>query len=312
MRVSFIGFLILLSHLVSAQAFLRPSEWKKYRRELFVSMGSANFLGDLGGRDRAGTDYSPADLDFSQTRTAFGLGARYRATRQINVAGKLSYLAVRGDDAQTSDPFRNNRNLNFKSSIFELMARAEAGLQTTKRGGNRYGIVQNYGRGRNFTHGLFGFIGISAFYFDPKGRTADGSWVKLRPLHTEGQGLPGGPKPYSNFSLNIPLGAYYKLTINKIWTFGLEFCYRKTFTDYIDDVAGVYYDRNKLAEAYGTLAAQMSDPSKGDIYGATLPDAAGNPAQRGDSQKDAYMSLELTASYIFKQQRRSARLRSKF
>lgn len=307
-----VGALILYCYVAQAQSFMRPSEWKKYKREVFVHVGSANFLGDLGGRDRIGTDYSPADLDFSQTRTAFSIGGRYKLDRVVNVVAKMSYLAVRGDDAMTEEPIRNNRNLNFKSPIYELSGRIEGGYQSTRRGGNRYGIVQNYGKARNFTHNVFAFIGVGAFYFEPKGRTAQGDWVKLRPLRTEGQGLPGGPKPYKPFSVCVPIGGYYKLTINKVWSVGLEFCYRKTFTDYIDDVGTVYYDKNALSEAYGTLSAQMSDPNKGLIYGATSPATDGTPAQRGDLQKDAFMSLELTASYIFKKQRRSARLRSKF
>ena len=303
---------LLLSYLSQSQSFMRPSEWKKFKREVFVHIGSANFLGDLGGRDRVGTDYSPADLDFSQTRTAFSIGGRYKLERVINVAGKLSYLAVRGDDAMTNERFRNNRNLNFKAGIIELSGRIEGGYQSTRRGGNRYGIIQNYGKARNFTHNIFAFLGVGAFYFEPKGRTSSGDWVKLRPLRTEGQGLPGGPKPYKPFSVCIPVGGYYKLTINKVWSVGLEFCYRKTFTDYIDDVGTVYYDKNKLSEAYGQLSAQMSDPNLGKVYGQTAPATDGTPAQRGDRQKDSFMSLELTASYIFKKQRRSARLRSKF
>jgi hypothetical protein len=297
---------------VSSQSFMRPNEWKKYRREVFVTLGTANFLGDLGGRDKQGTDYSPADLDFSQTRTAFGAGGRYKLERYANVAAKLSYLHVKGDDAMTKDIYRNNRNLNFKSNIWELTARIEGGYQSTKRGGNRYGIMQNYGKQKNFTHNIFAFAGVGVFYFNPKGRTIEGKWVKLHPLHTEGQGLPGGPKQYKRYSVCIPFGAYYKLTLNKIWSVGLEFSYRKTFTDYIDDVGSVYYRNADLEAAYGPLSAQMADPSRGDIYGATLPAGDGTPAQRGDRQKDTYLSLEVKAAYIFKQQRRSARLRSKF
>ena len=165
---------------------------------------------------------------------------------------------------------------------------------------------------KNITHNLYGFVGLGAFYYNPKGRTADGKWVALRPLHTEGQGLPGGPKQYSNFSVCIPVGAYYKVTINKIWSLGIELCYRKTFTDYIDDVGSSYYDPKALRAAYGPLSAQMADPSLGKIPNATTPGGDGTPAQRGNHQKDSYMSLEITASYIFKKARKSARLRSKF
>jgi hypothetical protein len=165
---------------------------------------------------------------------------------------------------------------------------------------------------KNITHNLYAFAGAGAFYFNPKGQTADGQWVELRPLRTEGQGLPGGPKPYSNYSYNVLAGAYYKFTVNKVWSVGLEFCFRKTFTDYIDDVSTRYYDPAALTAAYGPLSAQMADPSLGVIPSATSPAGDGTAAQRGDSQRDSYMSLEVTVGYIFKKKRKSARLRSKF
>jgi len=301
-----------ITYAAMAQSFMRPNEWKKYKRELFVSVGTSNFLGDLGGGKGAGKDYSPRDLNFNQSRTAFAIGGRYKLQRSVNVAGKFSFLNVRGDDAKAGDDFRKNRNLNFKSNIFELSARLEIGYQSTKRGGSRYGIRKNYGRMKNITQNLYGFAGLGGFYFNPKGKTHDGNWVALKPLHTEGQGLPGGSKQYSNFSICIPVGAYYKITLNKIWSFGIEFCYRKTFSDYIDDVGGSYYDPAALTAAYGSQSAQMADPSLGMIPNATKPNGDGSPAQRGDLQKDSYMSLEITAGYIFKKQRRSARLRSKF
>lgn len=308
----FLSLSFLVSGTWAQQAFMRPNEWKKYKREVFVSTGTANFLGDLGGRDKEGTDYSPADLNFSQSRTSISAGARYKLDRSVNVSGKFSFLNVKGDDSKTQDIYRNNRNLNFKSNIYELSIMGEIGYQSTKRGGNRYGIRKNFGRMRAITHNVFAYAGVGAFYFNPKGKTADGKWVALYPLHTEGQGLPGGPKQYSRFSISLPVGAYYKLTINKVWSIGIDFCYRKTFTDYIDDVGGSYYEPRLLTEAYGPLSAQMADPSLGNIPGATKPANDGTPAQRGDRQKDSFMSLEITAGYIFKKQRRSARLRSKF
>jgi len=297
---------------LSSQNFARPGDWKKFRKEIFISVGTANFLGDLGGRDAIGTDYSPVDIELSETRTAFGLGYRYKVFRWFNVVTKFNYLIVRGDDALTNEPFRHNRNLNFKSNIFELSGRIELGWQSNKAG-NRYGIKRTLTRRmKNNNHSIFLFAGGAGFYFNPKGRTPSGHYVKLRPLHTEGQGLPNGPEQYNNYSIAIPLGIYYKATINKQWTVGVELGYRKTFTDYIDDVSTTYYDKATLEANYGTLSAQMADPSLGEIYGASLPDAVGNAAQRGDAQKDAYVSLEVTVGYIFKQKRKRARLRSKF
>lgn len=311
--------LCLISYGSVAQKYTRPGEWTKYRKEVFISLGSSNFLGDLGGTDKEGKDYSPADLDVSETRTAFGIGGRYKIKRWMNVSGKFNYLILKGDDAKTNNIYRNNRNLNFRSSTFELTARAEFGYQTSKTGGNRYGIKKNYSSASKiFTHNIFGFIGLGAFYYNPKGKDASGNYVSLYKLHTEGQGLPGGPKQYKRVSICIPIGAFYKLNINKKWSVGVEFSWRKTFTDYIDDVGSSYYDAAALEAAYGPASAQMADPSLGKndpenpLHGASLPAADGTPAQRGDKQLDSYMSLEITVGYIFKQKRRSARLRSKF
>lgn len=307
--------LLLLSAVLTfegySQAFLRPHEWKKFRREIFYTTGISAFLGDLGGTNKDGKDYSPADLDLNQSRTAFGLGYRYRLKKHINVVGKFSYLIVRGDDQQTKNIYRNNRNLNFKSNIFELSGRAEFGIQKTRRGGGSYGVQKNYAKYKNIQHYLYGFIGLGVFYFNPYGRNEAGNWVALRPLHTEGQGLPGGPKQYKNYSISIPVGGYYKLVLKKIWSIGVEVGYRKTFTDYIDDVGSLYYPKSQLTQ-FGPDAAYMSDPGKGLIKGYSSPGADGTPAQRGDNEKDTFISLEVTLGYTFKQQRKSARLRSKF
>ena len=295
-----------------AQNFMRPNEWKKYRREAFFTIGTSNFLGDLGGRDKKGTDYLPLDLNLNQSRTALGFGARYKIQRWLNVAGKFSYLNVRGDDSVTEDIYRNNRNLNFKSNIYELAARAEFGYQSTRRGGNKYGIRRNYGRSRNITHNLFVFIGIGGFYYNPKGRTPTGEYVALRPLHTEGQGLANGPRQYKKVSVSIPVGAALHVILSKLWSVGLEFNYRTTFTDYIDDVSTRYYDNAALNDAYGPTSALMADPSKGDIAGASSPNADGTGAQRGDKNKDSFMSIQVTVGRFFPPKRSRTKLRSKF
>jgi hypothetical protein len=334
---------ILISTQAFSQQFLRPQDWKKYKKEIYFSTGTSNFLGDLGGRPRDGSDYSPADLNFNQSRTAFGVGFRYRLTKIFNVSGNFDYLIVKGDDANIkidpNDPttqFRYKRNLNFKSNIFELSARVEAGLQKTKKGGGHYGMQRNYGKYKNINQGVFGFIGIGVFYFNPKGkatvRNAAGisnqsnDYIALRPLHTEGQGLPGGPKQYSRVSVSIPIGVYYKLTIKKKWSFGAELCFRKTFTDYIDDVGGNYYDPVALRSAYGDRTVAMADPYipstiPGDYeppydpklqqWGAHAT-VDGVAAKRGDKQKDSFISFQVKVGYIFKKTKKSARLRSKF
>jgi hypothetical protein len=302
-----------------SQNFIRPNEWKKYRKEVYGSVGAANFLGDLGGLNKIGTDYSPVDLEFTETRTAFQLGYRYKVAKWFNLSTQFNYLIVRGDDKLTQEKFRSNRNLNFKSNIFELSGRLEF-VYMANRVGHRYGIKRTLSRRmKNRSWDFTAFVGFGGFYYNPKARDAKGAWVKLKQYHTEGQGLEGGPKQYKNYSICIPMGVAYRIYFNRKVCVGLEFNFRKTFTDYIDDVSGMYYDKNEINKAYGPQAAYFADPNLGHIpgqttgYDPTPGTTVKEPQMRGDSkQKDSYMSLQLTVGYIIKQKRGKTRLRSKF
>jgi len=118
-------------------------------------------------------------------------------------------------------------------------------------------------------------------------------------LGTEGQGLVSTREKYSRFQFAIPFGIGFKYGLDKVWAVGLEFGARRTFTDYIDDVSTTYYDNDKLAES-NPLAAQMADPSLGEVEGQTAVNQ-----QRGDPKdNDAYMFLLITLTYKLKTTRR--------
>lgn len=316
-KIHIIAFLVVSKFCVESlysqgAGFNRVNEWKKYRKEVVFMVGASEFLGDLGGLNKVGTDYSPIDLEFSLTRPAITAGYRYKVAKNFNWFSSFNYLIVAGNDKLTSEPFRNNRNLNFKSNIFELATRGELAFFRNKAG-HRYNIRNTSGkRHKASTWELVGFLGIGVFYYNPKGTQPGIGTVKLQPLHTEGQGLPGGPKQYKRISISIPMGVSFRYMLNKYWCIGAEVNYRKTFTDYIDDVSTVYYDRYKLEQAYGPTSVAMSDPSKGIITGATSPDAAGNAAQRGDKQKDSFMGVQVTVGRFFPPKRNKTKLRSKF
>lgn len=312
--LTFLLFSTIFLQNLSAQSFSRANDWKKYRKEVIIQAGVSEFLGDLGGRNEIGKDYSPVDMEFSLTRPAVSLAYRYKFAKNFNVHSSFNYLLVAGDDKLTTETFRSNRNLNFKSNIFELAVRAEVSI-FSKKTGHRYGIKKTLSRRhKNRTWELIGFVGVGGFYFNPKGRNpVTGQYIALRPLNTEGQGLPGGPSKYSNFSLSIPMGVAWRMILNKYWNVGVELNYRKTFTDYIDDVSTkYYYDRPAQLQAYGATSVLMADPSLGEIPGATANNADGTGAQRGDKQKDSYMSVQITVGRFFPPKRSKSKLRSKF
>lgn len=312
-KILFVFFVVFFCGIINSQNFTRPNDWKKYRKELVVQGGASGFLGDLGGTDNIGKDYSPADLEYALARPALSIGYRYKLNKTYNIFTSFNYMLVTGDDKLTSEPFRNNRNLNFKSNIFEFSTRFEYSFFAS-RPGHRYSIKKTLlRRKRGKAKEFIAFIGVGCFYFNPKGKHPfTGEYMNLYDLHTEGQGLKNGPEQYSRIQLSIPVGFSIKTRFKKYWSLGLEFNYRKTFTDYIDDVSGTYYNKSELAEAYGSNSVIFSDPSLGLIPSATIPNADGTGAQRGDKQKDVFMSLQVTVGKFFPPKRRKTRLRSKF
>ena len=272
------------------------------RYEWIAGTGPTNFLGELGGADHIGTHFL-RDYDLNSTRFVLDAGVRYKNGPYFGYKGTLSFAILSGSDALTYDYARHNRNLSFWSPLVELSGQVEFYFLREKSG-SMYKISGLTFKKKKRTITAYVFTGLGAFYFSPHA-SLNGTSYSLRKLHTEGQGLPGGPKQYSNFNFCIPVGIGVRKMINKKWSIGAELSFRKTFTDYLDDVSGTYYDKAKLTAAYGATSAALSDPSLGDIKGAT-----NTSFQRGDPKfKDAYMFLTFNVGYKFP---RRGRTRSKF
>ncbi len=264
--------------------------WRQNRKEYVFGFGASNFLGDLGGANQIGTN-GFKDLDWPATRPLGSFGYRYRTGKQHCVKGMLHIAYLNGSDANTEEFIRRNRNLNFRTPIVELNGQFEYML-TRQREGARYRLrgVQGW---RNINIESYLFVGVGLFWFNPQGQYMDGSWVNLKPLSTEGQGLVETRKPYHRLQPVIPMGIGFKYAISREWSIGLEYGLRKTFTDYIDDVSTTYFDNAEIRDEKGDIAAYMADPSLGLEPTQTL---AGE--QRGDpTDRDSYMFAELTFYY---------------
>jgi hypothetical protein len=268
--------------------------WQKNRYEVVYSLGATNFLGELGGADRIGTN-GLRDLEFPATRPVIGLGYRYKFSRTTAVKGNLFFGYVGGNDNLTKDIARNNRNLNFRSPVLELSGQFEYML-IKERPGHRYNLRGVRGW-RNIGIEAYVFGGLGGFFFNPRGKY-NGLWYSLKPLCTEGEGLVPSRKKYSKVQLCIPFGIGFKYKISKNLYIGLEYGIRKTFTDYIDDVSTTYFDPNALFDNKGILATQLANPTNNsaDNPKMTLPGQ-----QRGDPRdKDAYMFAVITVYYKLK------------
>lgn len=268
-----------------ATFFNSNSNWSRNKKEVVLNLGTTQFLGDLGGGKGIGKDYSLGDLNFKSTNMNIGAGFRYRFNRYWATTTMLNLGIVRGDDALSKEPIRNARNLSFRSPFVNLAQRIEWIIYANEKVGSRYGMKGGM-KDKNFQLYVFGGIGLAWFNAQAK---YQGKWTNLRPLKTEGQGLEGGPKNYLPITATIPAGIGFKFGISKMWSLGIEATYLKTFSDYIDDVSGVYYDPTILNQKLGAASAYLSNPSN-------TPSAFNPGSQRGDKQKDAVFYLNVIAT----------------
>ena len=179
---------------VMSQGYYNRYEYRRKRHEISFGGGASNFLGELGGRDMVGSGFL-WDIEFAKTSYVGQFSYMYYALSKLAFRGNICVSKVSGDDALTAEFYRNNRNLNFESMIIEGGLFMEVHLKH-ERTGNRYNLRSPAGRYLGMRNpigiGIYLFSGVAGFYFDPQGQSPSGVKYRLKPLKTEGQGLPGG------------------------------------------------------------------------------------------------------------------------
>jgi Domain of unknown function (DUF6089) len=198
---------------------------------------------------------------------AGGVFYRYTFNEHYAFRGFINYNEVKGYDAYSSNAFEKERNLSFKSPIFEVGGQLEF---------NFYEFALMKSIKRKITPFVFG--GINYFYFNPQANSG-GTFINLEPLQTEG-------KDYFLHQIAIPLGLGLKMKWGR-FSFSAEWGIRKTFTDYLDDISTNYPNPGEIS----AQAEEMSNKT-----GVPLQKIAGK--QRGDStRKDLYVFTGFTISY---------------
>jgi len=292
----------LLIIIIIIPTLLFSQRRNRYKYEWIGGIGYTNFLGDLGGSPDIGK-HAFQDWNWTSSAEAVTIGLRYKNSRYFGVKAALSFAMLYGNDKLTTNVYRENRNLNFRSQVVELSAQAEYYF-TKEKQGHLYRIKNAKGAKSLDLQG-YAFAGLGGLFFNPQGKYINGQWVNLRPLSTEGEGLPGGPAKYSPFTMSFPFGLGVKYGLDRQWSIGLEVGLHYTLSDYIDDVSGTYYDNNKIRQAKGDVAAYMADPSLGKVNGQSdAGQERGNP-----KYKDAYMFAVVNANYKVMYRKRT---RSKF
>lgn len=306
--VSFFVFAFLSVGLFAQHTnFNTQKNWSLNKKEFYFGAGATQFLGDLGGAPGVGKAYSLKDWNWPSVSWNALVGFRYRFHPNFATTTNLNVGVLKGDDALTKEPIRRARNLNFRTINVELTQRLEIIIFTNEKVGNRYKMRNHSKRFKNRNEMLYVFGGIGINYFNPKGKNANGDWVALRPLNTEGQTLEGGPKKYLPITAVIPVGVGFKFGLSKMWRMGIEATYVKTFSDYIDDVSTVYYDPVALGNSFGAESAAMANKSTANGFEAG--------EQRGDpGEKDAYfyISAYFSRNITYKNRKMNTKWRGRY
>ena len=106
-------------------SFNSQDNWSLNKRELQFGLGGTQFTGDLGGTPDIGTDYSLRDINLEATGFAAWIGYRQRFHPLFATTTSICLFGLKGDDALSSNIIRNTRNLNFRSTTFEIQQRLE-------------------------------------------------------------------------------------------------------------------------------------------------------------------------------------------
>jgi hypothetical protein len=229
--------------------------------------GMSNYQGDLQRKI----------LTFNQAHLAAGAGLSYDLSDHVSIRAAVTFAKVSGADKYTDN---KARNLSFASGISE----GQLGLE--------YYITPLA------SHSLspYLFASVAVFHFNPYTFDTAGKKYYLRDLSTEGEGFIAGRNEYKLTQLAIPFGAGVKLSLSDDVSVGIEMGFRKTFTDYLDDVSTTYVDRNLLLSNRGAKAVELAYRGGELKNGNPQYPAAGT--QRGASaQKDWYYFTGFTLSF---------------
>ena len=269
--------------------------------EYGFTAGTSNFLGDLGGGKGKGQPFLKDNM-IPLTRLMGGFHVGYFVLPFLNFELQFSIGRLEGADSLINDKggfelARKERDQHFRSPLKEAYLVAKFYPTTLLF---EYDPESLMSRLRPYF-----IVGVGMFQFNPQGQyiANDGTatWVDLKPLRTEGQGMASHPNraEYKLTQINIPYGIGFKYFLSQYTSLSLEIVNRKTFTDYIDDVSTTYINNNDFYAHFGAgstqalIASQMANKNaynNGGVYRTSY----GPGSKRGTaSNMDSYYSTML-------------------
>jgi hypothetical protein len=264
------------------------SSLAQYRFEYGGSAGIANYLGDIGGKEKTRRDFI-SDMKLAKTRQAASGFLRYKFHPNFYAKAELMYLRIAGDDKLSTNPGRNARNLSFVNDMFDLNLQGQFCFYENTDMGSDYRFKLAF---RSYVG-----VGVGGFYSNPKTKY-EGSMVKLRPLETEGVA-------YKAIGLSVPLTIGFHFTYRKKHRFGWELNWRTTFTDYLDDISQGWGDPSKMTDLGAALSDRTDELDPALFEDSFLNNFGYKPEnklnKRGDpTHNDSYLTMNFSYSYVIR------------
>ncbi len=217
------------------------------RNEVGVSGGLGYYLGDLNPSNH-----------FRNPKLSFGFLYRRNITTHFSVRAFYNHIHIQAYDSQSKNEYQIIRNLHFDSKVHEIGSVLEFNFFAFEPG-NVVDPIWYFPKERAT---FYSFVGLTYFHNNPHAfNELDNAWVPLHRVHTEAQELEENRRMYSRYQVAVPFGIGFKYNVVQGVMLSLEWGMRMTFTDYVDDVGGVYPDRDLLAASGYTGALFMSDKS---------------------------------------------------
>jgi hypothetical protein len=217
-RISFIKSIIILMSLISCYSVRAQYDGVAQSGEFGIQIGAAHYFGDLNTSSKINAPHPAVGVFFRKQLN------NYAAIRIAINHTKLSY----SDKLERKNEFQRRRNLDFNSSIWELML----------QGDFNFFRFNPFNPDERFTPYLT--FGAGVFYYDPYTYYQNEKYY-LRSLGTEGQNSPQtNLKEYAPIAVCIPVGFGVKWSLGRKVNMHFEVTHRFTTTDYLDDVSGTY------------------------------------------------------------------------
>ncbi len=265
-------FLTLMMGAITSVSFAQQST------EFGYNIGVSNYWGDL----------QPSNFTYRDVGFSTGFFVRQNINSFLAVRGNLNYGRVHASDANSQIQSHMLRNLSFRSHIVEFGGDFEFSILPYDKFNP---TNKKYRKYFNFTPYFFG--GFSVFHFNPKAFYKN-EWVELQPLQTEGQ-------HYNLTQISIPFGMGLKWQVSKNFSMAFETGYRKTFTDYLDDVSSTYPNLAAM-HAANPKAAKLS--FRGDELQYPEPTPTPGSLRGLSTNMDWYVMTHLSVIYKLQPKRR--------